>query len=64
MGNFDNWLRSDTDRDDHIWVISLAQLENMHDIVTVTGNGIKMNFDPENRVRVRIRVAVSDLLVT
>ena len=49
---FDAWLRADPDNDDKLWILSQGHLGNIHDIVTVSGNQITMNFDPEDLVMV------------
>jgi endonuclease YncB( thermonuclease family) len=50
VNEFETWLREDTDRDDNLWIISRGEFGNMHDIVEVTGNAIKMVFSPEDIV--------------
>lgn len=50
LNGFETWLRGDTNRDDNLWIISRGEFGNMHDIVEVTGNAIKMVFGPEDVV--------------
>lgn len=50
LGGFDAWLRADGDRDDALWIIPLAHLGNMHDVVRVRGNRISMNYWPEELI--------------
>lgn len=50
LSGFDKWLRQKESRDDNLWIISKAELGNMHDVVCVCGNVIKMKFDPSDLV--------------
>ncbi len=51
LGNFENWLRDNpSTRDDSLWIISEAHLGNIHDIIDVTSNSIRMVFQPEDIV--------------
>lgn len=50
LNGFETWLRGDTNRDDNLWIISRGEFGNMHDIIEVTGNAIKMVFGPEDVV--------------
>lgn len=50
LNGFETWLRGGTSRDDTLWIISRGELRNMHDIIKVTGNEIKIVFSPEDIV--------------
>jgi hypothetical protein len=47
LGNFDNWLRAEPDRDDEVWIIPTGELGNLHDIVDITSARINMRYWPE-----------------
>jgi endonuclease YncB( thermonuclease family) len=49
--DFDGWLRADPHgRDDQIWIIPQAHLGNIHDIVEVSGDNIKMLYRPKELI--------------
>ena len=48
LGNFNNWLRAESGRDDEVWIIPTGELGNLHDVVNITGNRINMNYWPED----------------
>ncbi|HUV31249.1 MAG TPA: hypothetical protein VMY05_09200 [Acidobacteriota bacterium] len=50
LTRFDGWLRAIPSRDDQIWIISEARLGNMHDIVEVRGDRIRMKYDPDDLI--------------
>lgn len=50
LGNFENWLRAEPDRDDRLWIIPHAEEGNMHDIFEINGNKINMLFWPEDMI--------------
>lgn len=50
LNGFETWLRGDTSRDDNLWIISRGEFGNMHDIIEVTGNAVKMVFSPDDIV--------------
>ena len=51
LGAFDAWLRADSNqRDDQVWIISEGHLGNLHDVIDVSGNQIRMVCWPEDIV--------------
>jgi endonuclease YncB( thermonuclease family) len=48
LANFEEWLREDRTRDDELWIISRAELGNVHDIIEIEDNIISLNVDPED----------------
>lgn len=50
LGNFENWLRAEPDRDDRLWIIPRAEEGNMHNIFEINGNKINMRFWPEDLI--------------
>lgn len=48
LAQFESWLRTTPDKDDELWIISRGELGNVHDIIDVTGNKIKMTVSPED----------------
>lgn len=50
LDGFEEWLRSDTSRDDMLWIISRGELGNMHDIIEITDSEIKILYYPEDIV--------------
>lgn len=50
LANLDNWLRADPERDDQLWIISQAELANMHDVLRVSGNKLSMKYRPDDLI--------------
>jgi endonuclease YncB( thermonuclease family) len=50
LSKWDGWLRADTTRDDALWIVSSAELGNLHDVVEVSGNKVSMNHAPEDLI--------------
>ncbi len=50
LGKFDQWIRSDPDRDDQLFILSKGELANLHDVIRVKGNRIGMKFWPEDLI--------------
>jgi hypothetical protein len=50
LSKFFTWLRADEDRDDAIWISSRSELGNLHDVVKVQWNRIKMNYPPDDLI--------------
>lgn len=51
LSGFDAWIRSDpTDRDDTVWIIPIRELRHLHSTYKVSGNRIKMLYQPEDLV--------------
>lgn len=50
LSKFFTWLRADEDRDDAIWIGSRSELGNLHDVVTIQGNRIRMQFPPDDLI--------------
>ncbi len=51
LAQFDAWLRAKpADRDDELWILSLGEVGNLHDVFQVKQNRIKMMYDPHDLV--------------
>ncbi|UCD92650.1 MAG: hypothetical protein JSV43_01650 [Methanobacteriota archaeon] len=42
LGDFDEWIRASSTRDDEVWIISEAELGNMHDVIVYEEKKNKM----------------------
>jgi endonuclease YncB( thermonuclease family) len=51
LSGFDAWVRSDpVNRDDTVWIIPIRELRHLHSTYKVSGNRIKMLYQPEDLV--------------
>jgi endonuclease YncB( thermonuclease family) len=51
LAGFDQWLRAKpADRDDEIWIVSKGELDNLHDVITVTNNTIGLKYSPKDMI--------------
>jgi hypothetical protein len=51
LSGFDAWIRADPkNRDDAVWISSIRELRHLHSTYKVSGNRIKMLFQPEDLV--------------
>lgn len=51
LSGFDAWIRADpANRDDAVWIIPIRELRHLHSTYKVSGNRIKMLFQPEDLV--------------
>ncbi|MCZ6691296.1 MAG: hypothetical protein O7H41_17045 [Planctomycetota bacterium] len=50
LKKFDDWLRADPGRNDTLWIIPKGELASMHDVISVSGNRLRMNYWPEELV--------------
>jgi len=41
---------SQSQKDDELWIISKAELANMHDVLEVTNGQIRMKYEPEDLI--------------
>jgi len=46
LGGFEAWLRAEADRDDQILIGPIDELGNMHDVIRVNGNTVRMRYKP------------------
>ena len=52
LGGFDTWLRGNPGKDDDLWIISRGELANVHDVISVSGDEIRMLYGPDDIVTV------------
>jgi endonuclease YncB( thermonuclease family) len=50
LAKFDQWLRADRTRDDALWIVPRAEQANLHDVVAVSGQTVKMRYCPEELI--------------
>lgn len=50
LTGFDSWIRRDPGRDDQAWIINHSQLGNLHDVIEVSDQTIRLKVRPENLV--------------
>jgi endonuclease YncB( thermonuclease family) len=51
LAKFDAWLRDPQGkRDDALWIASLAEFGNLHDVIKIAGNKITMKYWPEDLI--------------
>ena len=46
LENFEPWLRSNVKKDDEVWIVSEGELGNMHDVIDIRGNELRMLYPP------------------
>jgi len=62
LSGFDAWVRSDpAHRDDAVWIIPLRELRHLHSTYKVSGNRIKMLYQPEDLVFQSVGASVAPL---
>lgn len=50
LADFDDWLRADEERDDALWIVSEGRQENMHNVIEVDGDRLRMLYRPDDLV--------------
>ncbi len=50
LQRLDSWLRAQPDRDDALWIVPRGELGNLHDVLQLSGNRIRMRFAPDELI--------------